>query len=129
MSAKRIASALGVLLALAFPFVDFGWLAEISNISGQLASIAVKFVVAVTLGVIAFSIRKRPLSFFHIRRFGWLDLAYMVMAIGAAFLLVALAAPLIGYTGDASETNGAPEVPLAVALAGVLAAGIFQGFS
>lgn len=125
---KSSISALGVLLALAFPFIDFGWLAGISNISLQGATIIVKLVVAVTLGVIAFGIRKRPLSFFHIRRFSWLDLAYMVMAIGATFLLVALAAPLIGYTGDASETNEATEVPLAVGLAGVLAAGIFEEF-
>jgi membrane protease YdiL (CAAX protease family) len=127
LSFKRIASVLGVLTVLIFPFADFGWLGEISRLSGEVASIAVMSAVAATLGVIAFGIRKRPLKFFHIQRFGLKDVAWMLIAIGAAFVLVTLAMPLLHDTGNVPEVD-ATEVPLSVALAGVLAAGILEKF-
>jgi membrane protease YdiL (CAAX protease family) len=128
LSLKRIASALGVLLALAFPFVDMRRLEETLNISDEIESIAAKLVVTGTLAFIGFTIRKRSLSFFQLRRFGLTDVVWTVIAIGAAYFLVALASPLVGYTDDIPGTSDAAETPLALALAGVLAAGVFEEF-
>jgi membrane protease YdiL (CAAX protease family) len=116
-----------VALALAFPFVDFARFPNLRAISDEVASIAVKLIVTAMLVVTGFVIRKRSLGFYQLRRFGWRDLAAMVLAIVAAFVLVALASPLIRRAG-VSDSSGSAEVPLAVGLASVLAAGICEEF-
>jgi len=134
LARTRGASAAGVVLALAFPFLPYEVrVPDFLNLSGEVASevgsIAVKLIVAVSLAVIGFAIRKRSLQFYQIRSPGRQDVIAMVLAIAAQIVLVVLVSiPLHPHAPALPSDTAESELPLALGLVSSVAAGISEEF-
>src|SRR5439155_1980571 len=87
------ATAVGVALALAFPFIPMERVQTLLPASEEAFTIGTKLAITAILGVLAFAFQKRRPDFFQIRSFGWRDLGAMLFMTPVALSLVALAGP------------------------------------
>jgi membrane protease YdiL (CAAX protease family) len=124
---KPIASTIGVVFALACPFLN--WEPILSHV--PLPGIMLQFVTASALGAIAFGINKRPVEFFQIRGIGWSDIGAALLAFVAVLALLALAKPVVNHFGDfgtASPADDYVDSPLWFGLLTAVTAGVFEEF-
>lgn len=125
-SARHTLSAsAGVILAFAWPWIFGGRAHSLANVSSDIRSICVEWLIALILAAIAFIWQRRRLAYFGFRRFGWRDLLAMVAALIAAFLLSGIASRFVRAPAFDLLLSG---VPLSLRIGLVLTAGICEEF-
>src|SRR5689334_13640353 len=89
--ARRIATGLGVAIAVVWSFLDW------QSVFGTFPSLGMipEVVIAVPLSIIAFVINKRSPMFFGIRRVGLRDLGAAIVTLFVVFAVVAGAEPVV----------------------------------
>jgi membrane protease YdiL (CAAX protease family) len=122
------ASIFGIALAVAFPFLPYGNLAAPTSVWHEIISIGVKVAITAVLVVIGFAVCKRTPDFYFFRPFGWRDVIAMLAVFAGSLLALVFLKPVIERGTEIPDFADSTQLPLAVALASVLAAGITEEF-
>jgi membrane protease YdiL (CAAX protease family) len=124
----RASAIVGLVVTFGWTYLLTGRSHEQTNIRNDQMTIAAEWVVVIILAVIAFGIQKRSIGDFGLRRVGWREVLWMLVALVGSYVIIGIAGRFISMPTSSLEIRHLVYVPFSLKLALVLTAAICEEF-